>query len=195
MSFKFPSPSQLLDQTKQKAVLLKSALTSTAGAKTSPSPPPPSKHDDASASTSAQSSSLASSKETLSQIKARRALALSSGKCVAVGFDPPGLPLLSLLRGPYCSKCSERAYLLARSSGLHPPIRGLNSTWITPDLMASSRPSDAVVSSYGVCKQMNKQGVTMVLNLCQPGEHPHCGPSFDAMTGHSYDFEAFHEAG
>ncbi|GMH63107.1 hypothetical protein TrLO_g13774 [Triparma laevis f. longispina] len=152
--------------------------------------------DDSSASSGANVGSLAAGKETLLEIQARIDAKKAEGAIVpCTPTGPTSLPVLSLIRGSRCPKCSERAYLTARKTGRHPPIRGLNSTWITPTLMASNRPSNRLIEEYRITEQCEKQNVTLIVNLCEPGEHPYCGDGNLTTNGHPYDFDLFSNAG
>ncbi|GMH87576.1 hypothetical protein TrST_g5979 [Triparma strigata] len=152
--------------------------------------------DDSSAGVGAKVGSLAAGKETLAEIQARIDAKKAQGAIVpATPTGPSSLPVLSLIRGSRCPKCSERAYLSARKTGRHPPIRGLNSTWMTPNLMASNRPSNRLIEEYRITEQCEKQNVTLIVNLCEPGEHPYCGDGNLSTNGHPYDFDLFSNAG
>jgi len=201
-----------------------------------------SNHDDSSASFAAGTGSLAAGKKSLAEIEAEK---VDPDKIVKGEFTSSTLPLLSMIRGSTCSKCSERgeswsvataycvldkiqliaslpshttvsitnyppcarrfaralpilalaAYLKARKAGRHPPIRGLNSAWVTKDLLAMNRPSTRVMKEYKVIEQMTKQGVTAIINLCELGEHPYCGDGIEPTSGLSYVPGTFFQAG
>ena len=60
----------------------------------------------------------------------------------------PLLRALSYIRGSSCPVCSEKAYLRERKQRRHPPIRGLNSTWVTSHMLAMNRPSNRLIEEY-----------------------------------------------
>jgi hypothetical protein len=74
-------------------------------------------------------------------------------------------------------------------------IRGLNSTWITPRVIAMQRPSTRLAAEFGVWRQMTAANVRAIFNLQVPGEHPICGDGNEPRSGFSYLPEAAMAAG
>lgn len=68
-------------------------------------------------------------------------------------------------------------------------IKGLNSNFITEDIIASQRPSDSLIKKYDLVRQFKDLQIGMIINLQREGEHPYCGPSCDHIspTGYSYN--------
>ncbi len=82
-----------------------------------------------------------------------------------------------------------------------PAIRGLNSDFITPSLIASQRLSNRLIAEFDLMKQFkayvslpahacaSSMKIKAVINVEEPGEHPKCGDGIDPRTGFSYDPE------
>lgn len=70
-------------------------------------------------------------------------------------------------------------------------IQGLYSSWVTPDILATARPSTEVIRTYAVIEQFSKVGIKSLINLQHPGEHVSCGFGIDPVSGFSYDPEDF----
>jgi len=100
---------------------------------------------------------------------------------------------LSFIRGPTCKRCSETAYLNLRKKGIHPPVRGLNSTYVTKHLLAINRPSNRLIEEYNILDAFKKQNIRAVMNLQIPGEHPHCGDGIGVEDGMSYSPELLYK--
>lgn len=72
----------------------------------------------------------------------------------------------------------------------HPnAIKGLNSNFITDNIIASQRPSDALIKKYDLVRQFKELEIGLIINLQREGEHPYCGPSSNNIspTGYSYN--------
>lgn len=54
-------------------------------------------------------------------------------------------------------------------------IKGLHSSWVTKDIIASQRPSSRLIREHEVVRQFKALGVNAVINLQEPGEHAQCG--------------------
>ena len=52
---------------------------------------------------------------------------------------------------------------------------GLDASWVTHSLIASTRPSDRLIEKYEMLDQFERVGVTSIFNLQQAGEHADCG--------------------
>mmetsp|Transcript_1777 Transcript_1777/g.3845 ORF Transcript_1777/g.3845 Transcript_1777/m.3845 type:complete len:409 (-) Transcript_1777:3727-4953(-) len=64
-------------------------------------------------------------------------------------------------------------------------IRGLNSDWITPNVMAMQRPSSRLIREFQLTTQFQEHGIKAIVNLQMPGEHPYCGDGV-LSSGFSY---------
>jgi hypothetical protein len=74
-------------------------------------------------------------------------------------------------------------------------IRGLNSDWITPNILATQRPSSRLIKEYGIIDQFHKHGIGSIYNLEEPGEHPFCADGILVQSGFSYLPEEFYNHG
>lgn len=73
-------------------------------------------------------------------------------------------------------------------------IRGLNSNWITKDVLACQRPSSRLIREFDVIAQFQRARITAIFNLQLPGEHSLCGDGL--VDGRfSYRAEEFTSAG
>ena len=70
-------------------------------------------------------------------------------------------------------------------------INGLYSSWITPDILATARPSTEVIKKFDVIGQFSQTGIKSLINLQHPGEHSSCGFGLDPVSGFSYVPEDF----
>ena len=69
-----------------------------------------------------------------------------------------------------------------------------HSTWITNELVAMQRPSDEMIEKLRLIDQFKSAGITVILNLTEPGEHPYCGYGIKS-SGFPYTPELFMNAG
>ncbi|KAM3927496.1 protein tyrosine phosphatase domain-containing protein 1-like isoform 1-T2 [Leptodactylus fuscus] len=74
-------------------------------------------------------------------------------------------------------------------------IRGLYSSWITDEILATSRPSTRLIRDYNITEQFQKYGIRSLVNAQLPGEHGHCGDSLDPQSGFSYRPQDFMDSG
>ncbi|XP_072003712.1 protein tyrosine phosphatase domain-containing protein 1-like isoform X3 [Engystomops pustulosus] len=74
-------------------------------------------------------------------------------------------------------------------------IRGLYSSWITDQILATSRPSTRLIQNYNITEQFHKYGVRSLVNAQLPWEHGHCGDSLDPQSGFSYRPQDFMDSG
>ncbi|GJP57377.1 hypothetical protein CLOM_g16399 [Closterium sp. NIES-68] len=72
-------------------------------------------------------------------------------------------------------------------------FRGLHSDWVTNELLACARPTDAMIED-GLAHRFAERGIRLIVNLEEPGEHPWCGPGITA-SGFSYTPDNFIKAG
>ena len=70
-------------------------------------------------------------------------------------------------------------------------INGLYSSWVTPDILATARPSTEVIKKYDVIRQFSEMGIKSLINLQHPGEHNSCGFGLESVSGFSYVPEDF----
>ncbi|XP_073435394.1 protein tyrosine phosphatase domain-containing protein 1-like [Dendrobates tinctorius] len=74
-------------------------------------------------------------------------------------------------------------------------IRGLYSSWITDEILATSRPSTRLIQDYKITDQFHKYGIRSLINAQHPWEHGHCGDSLDPQSGFSYRPQDFMDSG
>ncbi|XP_066445421.1 protein tyrosine phosphatase domain-containing protein 1-like [Eleutherodactylus coqui] len=74
-------------------------------------------------------------------------------------------------------------------------IRGLYSSWVTDEILATSRPSTRLIETYNLTEQFHKYGIRSLINAQIPWEHGHCGDSLDLQSGFSYKPQDFMDAG
>ena len=72
-------------------------------------------------------------------------------------------------------------------------IYGLHSNYITPDIIASQRPSEVLISKYNLLSVFKEKNIGLIVNLQREGEHPYCGPNAYNLTpsGYSYNPTVF----
>lgn len=70
-------------------------------------------------------------------------------------------------------------------------INGLYSSWVTPDILATARPSTEVVKKFDIIGQFSQTGIKSLINLQHPGEHSSCGFGIEPVSGFSYVPEDF----
>ncbi|EDQ84897.1 uncharacterized protein MONBRDRAFT_29751 [Monosiga brevicollis MX1] len=106
------------------------------------------------------------------------------------GLIPESRVCKLFCKGSKCKHCDYHAHA-------HNPLnafRGVNSTWVTENLLAMSRPLQGAIDAYHLPKKFAEAGITMVLNLQEPFEHSHCGAGVN-RHGFSYSFESFQQQG
>ena len=77
----------------------------------------------------------------------------------------------------------------------NPAIVGLHSDWIDDNIIASQRLSSRLIAEYDVLGDMKSKGVTTIINVQLPGEHPWCGDKLAGNGGFSYLPEEIYNAG
>ncbi|CAJ0579476.1 unnamed protein product, partial [Mesorhabditis spiculigera] len=87
--------------------------------------------------------------------------------------------------GPTCKYCVPRDASLPNQA-----ILSLYSDWVTPEILAMSRPLRAHFEEHELIENFQREGICAVFNLEEPGEHAHCGPGILA-SGFTYDPEWF----
>jgi hypothetical protein len=119
---------------------------------------------------------------------------VSSGKQqqgFASGFDHKERLRCFFCGGAKCKRCGDTAYLQQEN----PALDRFNSSWITKDVLAMQRPSDAHFETVNLLKQFIDNGISAVFNLTEPGEHPYCGHGIIEKTGFPYTPEKLMEGG
>ena len=86
-------------------------------------------------------------------------------------------------------KCKYENYLNNKNNS----ITGLHSNYITPELIASQRPSDILIHKYNLIQVFKELNIGLIVNLQREGEHPNCGPNANNLTfsGYSYNPSLF----
>uniref|UniRef100_A0A8C5D4E1 Protein tyrosine phosphatase domain-containing protein 1 n=1 Tax=Gouania willdenowi TaxID=441366 RepID=A0A8C5D4E1_GOUWI len=72
-------------------------------------------------------------------------------------------------------------------------IRGLYSSWVTDQLLATSRPSTEIIEKFNLIDQFKSNGIKTLINLQTAGEHATCGKPLEPNSGFSYCPEVFME--
>ena len=72
-------------------------------------------------------------------------------------------------------------------------IEGLNSNFITDNIIASQRPSQILIQQYHLNQKFKILNIGLIVNLQREGEHPYCGPNAYHLTsaGYSYNPSVF----
>ena len=72
-------------------------------------------------------------------------------------------------------------------------IEGLNSNFITENVIASQRPSEILIQKYKLIQKFKELNIGLIVNLQREGEHPYCGPNAYKLTssGFSYNPSVF----
>jgi protein tyrosine phosphatase len=76
----------------------------------------------------------------------------------------------------------------------NPAIIGLNSDWITDNILATQRLSSRIIKEHNIIGQFKAQNITSVFNLQLPGEHPYCGDGLQATKAFSYTPEELYDS-
>jgi hypothetical protein len=74
-----------------------------------------------------------------------------------------------------------------------PAIKGLHSTYIDNDIIASQRPSTVLIEQYDLIETFKNARIGLIVNLQREGEHPYCGPNIglEKISGFTYDPHVF----
>ena len=88
-------------------------------------------------------------------------------------------------------KCKHENY--RKNENPKNAIMGLNSNFITPEVIASQRPSEELITSYSLVSKFKQMNIGLIVNLQREGEHPYCGPNAYNLTsaGYSYNPSVF----
>ena len=93
----------------------------------------------------------------------------------------------------FCSgkNCKYENYL----TNEHKPnaIKGLNSNYITENVIIGQRPCDILIQEFNLVEQFKKNNIGLIINLEKEGEHPYCGPNAYNLSksGFSYNTSTF----
>ena len=97
------------------------------------------------------------------------------------------------LRCFFCGgkNCKHENYLNNKSN--NNAIEGLNSNYITENIIASQRPSEVLIEKYKLVSKFKELNIGLIVNLQREGEHPYCGPNAYNLTsaGYSYNPSVF----
>ena len=67
-------------------------------------------------------------------------------------------------------------------------IEGLNSNFITENIIASQRPSEILIQKYHLIQKFKILNINLIVNLQREGEHPYCGPNAYNLTSSGYSY-------
>jgi hypothetical protein len=74
-------------------------------------------------------------------------------------------------QGFKCKRCGATAYLLCTN----PAFEKFHANWMTNEILAMQRPSDELFTEIDLITKFKDAGITAIINLTEPGEHPFCG--------------------
>ena len=83
------------------------------------------------------------------------------------------------------AQCKHEDYTRQPNYRTAAAIVGLNSSHITPSLIAMQRPSTQLIHTHGIAAQFQQLNITAIINCQQTGEHALCGPGIQPH-GFSY---------
>uniref|UniRef100_A0A0N4ZBC6 TYR_PHOSPHATASE_2 domain-containing protein n=1 Tax=Parastrongyloides trichosuri TaxID=131310 RepID=A0A0N4ZBC6_PARTI len=92
-------------------------------------------------------------------------------------------------KGSLCKYCTSNQWNEKQMD-----INGLFSNWVTKNIIAMSRPTEAAIKEYHIIEQFKKKNIKTLINLQSLKEHNDCGP-FLHSSGFSYDPEQFMREG
>ena len=92
------------------------------------------------------------------------------------------------LRCFFCGgkECKHENYL--NNINNNNAIIGLNSNYITDDIIASQRPSEVLINKYNLVKLFKEKNIGLIINLEREGEHPFCGPNAYHLTSSGFSY-------
>ena len=82
--------------------------------------------------------------------------------------------------------CKHENYLT--NSSASNAIKGLHSNYITPNIIASQRPSQYLITQFGLTQTFKVMNIGLIVNLQREGEHPYCGPNAYNLTATGYSY-------
>ena len=83
------------------------------------------------------------------------------------------------------AQCKHEDYTRQPNYRTAAAIAGLNSSHITPNLIAMQRPSTSLIHTHAIAQQFQQLNITAIINCQQTGEHALCGPGIQPH-GFSY---------
>lgn len=86
--------------------------------------------------------------------------------------------------------CKHENYLL--QTDRVPAVTGLNSTWITNNIIAMQRPSTRINQQYNIVQQFISNNIYCIINLQLSGEHRACGDGI-GTNGFSYHNDEYNQ--
>ena len=92
------------------------------------------------------------------------------------------------LRCIFCGgkKCKHENYKTNLNN--NNAIEGLNSNFITENIIASQRPSEKLIQKYNLIQKFKTLNIGLIVNLQREGEHPYCGPNAFHLTSSGYSY-------
>ena len=81
--------------------------------------------------------------------------------------------------------CNDENYL--KNPNQPNAIEGLNSNFITENIIAGQRPSDYLIKKFNLIEKFKQLNIGLIVNLQREGEHPFCGPNKLNYFGYSYN--------
>ena len=92
------------------------------------------------------------------------------------------------LRCIFCGgkKCKHENYKTNMNN--NNAIEGLNSNYITENIIASQRPSEKLIQKYNLIQKFKTLNIGLIVNLQREGEHPYCGPNAFHLTSSGYSY-------
>ncbi|CAH8496329.1 unnamed protein product [Schistosoma turkestanicum] len=88
--------------------------------------------------------------------------------------------------GSKCKYCNPSLFFGA--SDMH--LNGLYSTWITKNILATSRPSEKIIKEFNIIEQFKRMNICSIFNMQTAREHSSCGNGV-LSSGFSYDPSSF----
>ncbi|CAH8553957.1 unnamed protein product [Schistosoma rodhaini] len=84
--------------------------------------------------------------------------------------------------GSKCKYCNPSSFF--DETEMH--LNGLYSTWITQNILATSRPSEKLIEEFDIIEQFKRMNICSIFNMQTAGEHSSCGYGV-LSSGFSYD--------
>ena len=81
--------------------------------------------------------------------------------------------------------CKHENYLNNKNNNA---IEGLNSNYITENVIASQRPSEILIEKYKLISKFKELNINLIVNLQREGEHPFCGPNAYKLTSSGFAY-------
>uniref|UniRef100_A0A915EDK0 Uncharacterized protein n=1 Tax=Ditylenchus dipsaci TaxID=166011 RepID=A0A915EDK0_9BILA len=100
-------------------------------------------------------------------------------------LTPESMKCKLYCRGSSCKYCSATSWTQEQQA-----LKGIYSSWVTPDLLAMARPTESSIKEYNLINQLEEKGIKAIFNLQCYNEHSFCGPPL-LSSGFTYDPEFF----